>query len=193
MHPSVAAAIRSDEQQDYTRPAATEVSVARVSPSHPADRVAQRRRSVVASLRGCLSGLIAYSPVTRRGRAARTACRVLTCTTSCACALPIPCRHRATHRRRRSPWSKQQRRQLSLCNLAAPLGPASHGADPQAGSESKETTTAASSAFSALRALPSSSFCPAVCCGSHCRRHQFGLWISQISFPVSKEIKVVHD
>ena len=115
------------------------------------------------------------------------------CTTGCACALPIPCRHRATHRRRRSPWSKQQRRQLSLCNLAAPLGPASHGADPQAGSESKETTTATSSAFSALRALPSSSFCPAVCCGSHCRRHQFGLWISQISFPVSKEIKVVHD
>ena len=88
MHPSVAAAIRSDEQQDYTRPAATEVAVACVSPSHPADRVAQRRRSVVASLRGGLSGLIAYSPVTRRGRAARTACRVLTWTRSAPRAAP---------------------------------------------------------------------------------------------------------
>jgi len=191
MHPSVAAAIRSDEQQDYTRPAATEVSVARVSPSHPADRVAQRRRSVVASLRGCLSGLIAYSPVTRRGRAARTACRVLTCTTSCACALPIPCRHRATHRRRRSPWSKQQRRQLSLCNLAAPLGPASHGADPQAGSESKETTTATSAFCFALRPrrLSVLQSAAAVSAGAPSVR----TLDLTLSFPISKARKVVHD
>ena len=113
------------------------------------------------------------------------------CTTGCACALPIPCRHRATHRRRRSPWSKQQRRQLSLCNLAAPLGPASHGADPQAGSESKETTTATSAFCFALRPrrLSVLQSAAAVSAGAPSVR----TLDLTLSFPISKARKVVHD
>ncbi|TKW25733.2 hypothetical protein SEVIR_3G137550v4 [Setaria viridis] len=192
--------------RDYTSPAATEVAVAlaRVCPSRPADRVAQHSGAAPWARDMETSGLGAG----RRGRPAAGAStsyddeggsygvsrpHLDPVCTGCACALPIPCRPPRIVAVGPS-WSKQQRRQLSLCNLAAPLGPASHGADPQAGgltgSESKGNNNGLLlSAFllsSALVVFLSCSL-PRRCNAVRCRRHQFGLWISPSHFQFKRK------
>jgi hypothetical protein len=145
MHPSAAAA---------------EVAVARASPNRPADRVAAQRSA--APRRGLVTWRPQAGMGAGPGGAAGSSSSYygdegggsygvsrphldpgLHCT-GCACAARFrslagrpPVRH-ATHRRRRPSVPTGQSGssgRLSLCNLAAPLGPASHGADPQAQSQ----------------------------------------------------------